>query len=143
MPSKASNLLTRLMEGTREFASVPDLVSRLRRRYKDQGDPVEALLLFVSSNQQTWLIATSGGLYCVIDRHDQPDPKVVWRIPKEDLVDGNRIKLSVDAFEDPDSNRTGIVVIDGQAARKFTAGLFVRKTIVESIRDMLGKMYVR
>jgi hypothetical protein len=144
MASKAARLLeliNRITEG-REFVDVPEIVARIRRRYADRGEPIKSLLIFVSSNQKTWLIATGEALYCVMDLQEQPRPKVAWRLPKNQIINNERIILTIDVFADEDSDRAGKIVIDGQEPRKFTAALFVEQPISQAVRNMLEEVYL-
>ncbi len=74
------------------------------------GNP-ETLLLFNTSKQKTWLIATTERLYCILDDIRKNRPHINWSISRAGLISENRViaEITVEYYK----RRTGIVHIAG------------------------------
>lgn len=75
----------------RSFLSFDEIKAELRKsgKYRDQPSELadaRGMLIFSTSKQQTWLIATSHRLYCVIDDKRESKPEMRWSI----RIDGGR-----------------------------------------------------
>ena len=72
------------------------------KRSKDFNSEAEApemshaLLYFTTSKQQTWLVATSERLYCILDDVKEAEPSIKWSMAKVELVEGITVKLKID-----------------------------------------------
>ena len=59
---------------------------------EDSGQS-KTLLFFRTSKQQSWLVATSERLYCILDDVRKSEPHVNWSIPSSELVEGGMYRL--------------------------------------------------
>jgi len=99
----------------------------------------EPLLIFDTSTQHTWLLATNAALYCVTDNRRQPHARKLWRIARSDIERDGRFILPIGEAELND--RDGYLIIDGQRPRKFTRALFQTLPIKQSILNMLANAF--
>lgn len=125
----------------REFLSL----SAIRALLGKTGDPSEEfmrseqLLIFDTSTQHTWLLATNAALYCVVDNRRQAHARKLWRIARSDIErDGNFI-LTMGEAELTD--RDSYLIIGEQRPRKFTKRLFETLSIKLSILNMLKNAF--
>src|SRR5436190_19336277 len=113
--------LGQIFGGGRAFET-PELIQRRAAlKYAKHGDNFEQarlLLIFESSKQRTWLIASNLALYCVIDRLSEPAGRMRWRIPKKEIISDDEIVLPI-VVRDNTAN-TGYVIIDSKRPRLFS-----------------------
>src|SRR4051812_44087916 len=89
------NLKTFFLGGG-EFKS-PREIARLVSKHPDFNprveDPKDAelLLIFQTSKQQTWLVATKARLYCVLDDVGRGTTRIRWSQPAERLVRNRKV----------------------------------------------------
>lgn len=67
----------------------------------------EALLIFQTSRQQTWLVSTEERLYCLLDDKLKREPESRWTVPRSELVDGHQFVLPIETRDNSPS--TGLV----------------------------------
>jgi hypothetical protein len=68
-----------LFDVRRSFLSSADIALSLRDMYDHRGEDFaryQDLLIFESSTQHTWLLATNAALYCVFDINTEENPRV-------------------------------------------------------------------
>lgn len=78
-------------------------------------------------------------MYCIFDLIGEDEPKVQWRIAKENIVSDNSIILNIDVSEH--NERFGYLRIDGKNRRKFSKGLFLRMSVKYAVRIMIMKAF--
>ncbi len=95
-----------LLLGRRDFCSENEIVEQIRRSKNYRNDleegPGYGLLIFDTSNQNTWLVCSPKRLYVILDDIRRPEPRVQWttkQIPP---------KVGMDSK----SERTGIVYLN-------------------------------
>ena len=139
------SLLARLVFGSRQFRSEVELKNLLEDTFDKKPDEIfiasEMLLVFQGSQQHTWFCATAQALYCLFDVITEPEPRVKWRIPKEHIVKDGKIILKIETRDL--SPVSGLIVVDGKRARKFTKRLFPDKQrdVGYYVRIMLYKAF--
>jgi len=108
----------------REFLSLSSIRALLEKTGDVSEDFMrsEPLLIFDTSTQHTWLLATNAALYCVTDNRRQPHARKLWRIARSDIERDGRFILPIGEAELND--RDGYLIIDGQRPRKFTRPCF-------------------
>src|SRR5438270_12682810 len=100
--------------GKSEFKTAEEIIAAVRN-YKDFDTEVEnittaeALLIFQTSTQQTWLVATNARLYCVLDDINKSFTRAQWAIPKDQLVANGEVTASISTHDR--SIRTGLLDI--------------------------------
>ncbi len=119
-------------EGIKRF------ITNSKRFSADAEDPTtaEALLIFQTSKQQTWLVSTSERLYCILDDRRKDQPHINWHIPKQQLVTGQEVSIELAARDR--SAQSGLVDI-GRKHRNwlYTKQLFSRTSIEAQITEMI------
>jgi hypothetical protein len=121
------------MRDFRDFLNVDDVKKLVATSVNYEGeDPNEArtLLLFTTSTQQTWLIATSRRLYCALDDRRKPNATVQWSMP---IVEARTAAISKKEYRD----RTGLLDIGKRTNWLYTKGLFKRTDVIEGVRNFI------
>ena len=142
-----SDALKKAAGTTRGFLSASEIKQEIRKSQnfeRDGTDPVNAsaLLIFSTSKQQTWLVATPKRLYCILDDVRKPEPHINWSLDKKLLLDPNgKLKIRLRSKEYTD--RSGLVDIgDKHQDWIFTRSLFpsgnIEQRIEELIRAQMG-----
>ena len=88
---------------------------------EDLGD-AETMLIFKTSKQQTWLIATSERLYCILDDTDRGFTRLTWSLPKADLLQGDQL-VNLNVNEQFKKN-TGTIDFPGHKQWLYSKKLF-------------------
>jgi len=134
--------------GSRGFASVDEIlltVSRYAEDTQDKGaENAKALLIFITSRQQTWLVATRRKLYCVLDDLRDEEPRVWWDYSVEYSLDQKKFFLSdnegkpvsVEFREQP--GETSILRINSQDWQ-YSNKLFTPVSIQESLGRLIAE----
>jgi hypothetical protein len=106
----------------------------------EHPDKSGALLLFRTSQQQTWLVATSERLYCVLDDIRKPHPEVRWVMSKDELVANRELILPISARDY--SRNSGRVDIGSHKDWLFTKALFSAVSVEDAIAGLIRKQMV-
>jgi hypothetical protein len=129
-----------LFLGTGDFKSRDEII-RMLSRENNSGFPLvdankaEALLIFQTYKQQTWLVADAHGLYCVLDDFDRSFTRAQWFIPYNDLIkDGNIVGLKTTE----NSENTGLLNIGPRRNWLFSKKLFTSEDIESSIKRLVN-----
>lgn len=98
----------------------------------------QALLIFETRRQHTWLVSTENRLYCVLDDVERGGGHINWSMSKDEIVSGNKINLKLSTREK--SHKTGLVDI-GEAHTNwlYSKGLFRRGDIIGRINELITK----
>jgi len=139
------NVLSYFIGGSRVDESPPDLRDFVSpssmRDLLGKGDAADSfsdadmLLIFETKTQHTWLIATHAALYCVIDNRRQSYPRLLWRIPRDEVIKDGQIILQIN--EAMLTDRDNYLIIGRMRPRKFTKALFRSLPVKDSIENML------
>src|SRR5258706_6174623 len=113
--------------GTDEFKSPEEIIELIRT--SDQFDApqedtagAEALLVFQTSKQQTWLVATRARLYCVLDDLNKSFTRVQWSISADKLIANGQVAVQISASDK--TERTGRLNIGDHRNWLFSKKLF-------------------
>jgi hypothetical protein len=125
--------------GKGEFKTSEKIIATLRDHKDFNPDTedlskAEAILIFQTSRQQTWLVATGSRLYCVLDDLDKSSTRVQWSVPIEKLAD-NTGKLRI-ATRDK-TERTGLLDIGERRNWLFSKKLFASESPETKIRELI------
>ena len=98
--------------GYRSFSSEPEIRRSIEQsKYydtsKDKSEDVSSLLIFDTSRQHTWLVATGDRLYFVLDDVQKPGPRIGRSVRRDELKARPDGSVAVDTR--PKSVHTGLV----------------------------------
>jgi hypothetical protein len=131
--------------GRGEFKSPPEIVLTIEDSPKfhsseEDLDVAEPLLIFQTSRQQTWLVATTQRLYCILDDLNRSFTRVQWSIAKERLVDITKRAVIVPIATRDKTTRTGLLNIDERPEWwLFTKDLFASESVDDQIRRLIAR----
>jgi hypothetical protein len=136
-----------LFLGSRGFASLDDIKPVVAKtpEYDAKRENIEdarALLIFATSKQQTWLVATSVKLYCVLDDLRDKAPVVWWHLLYEIGPEGS-VSLFTDEREvvyihaAERSPESGVIIFGPYKEWLYSLKLFTSMPIEESICRLL------
>jgi len=119
--------LRKFFLGTEEFKSPEEIIELIRTSaefdtQREDTTSAEALLIFQTSKQQTWLVATRARLYCVLDDLNKSFTRVQWSIPADSLVADDKIAVEISARDK--SERTGLLNVGKRRNWLFSKKLF-------------------
>ena len=136
--------------GSRSFATldkIKEAVQTTRGFEPDKEDiaAAKALLIFSTSKQQTWLVATRKRLYVVLDDLQSEQPVVWWQLDIEITEEGIPVLRTKDkniveirAKEDPTGNREiGIIDIGTPTPWFYSKTLCAPTPIEDSIKQLI------
>ncbi|HEY0349654.1 MAG TPA: hypothetical protein VGC60_16010 [Pyrinomonadaceae bacterium] len=128
--------------GTDEFKSPEEIIELIRT--SDQFDApqedtagAEALLIFQTSKQQTWLVATRARLYCVLDDLNKSFTRVQWTTPADKLVAGDQIAVEISTSDK--TERTGRLNIGERRNWLFSKKLFPTEGPEARVKEMITR----
>jgi hypothetical protein len=128
--------------GKGEFKTPQEIV-RLVRTSRDydhaERESEEPLLIFQTSKQQTWLVATAEKLYCVLDDVNRGFTRVQWWVPRSNLVSDGKLIARIETGNKTD--RTGLLDIGKHRGWLYSKKLFTTEPVeVQVHRLILSKM---
>lgn len=105
---------------------------------KESPEKSNSLLIFNTSSQQTWLIATEMRLYCILDDLRKPTLHINWSINRDQIIQNNKIIIDLNTRDKTEN--TGLLDI-GKYHNKwlFSKKLFLRESIITMLKTMLTK----
>ena len=95
-----------------------------------------ALLIFDTSKQRTWLVASQARLYCILDDIRKEKPTITWSMSKEEVVDKGNLILNLEAKKKPNKNYTGLL----DFGPKHKNWLFSTKLFENSTSEALNRV---
>lgn len=102
----------------------------------------DALLIFSTSKQHVWLIATSERLYCILDDLRSEKPQFKWSIPKQKLISGRNV--SIELRSQKKSGLHGLVDIgDKHVNSLYTKRLFAKDSVENQIRSLIQRKMIK
>jgi hypothetical protein len=105
---------------------------------RENPDEAEALLIFSTSRQHTWLVATKERLYCILDDIRKDKPHINWSIPKQALVSGQDVTVGISSRDK--SQLSGLVDIsDKHPGWLYTKRLFPISSVENEIRSLIRR----
>lgn len=134
--------LRKFFLGRGELKSPIEIIAAIREspdfdpRKEDIAD-AEALLIFQTSKQQTWLVATRTRLYCVLDDLRRSFRPVRWSLGAERLTRNGL--LTVEISERPNTERTGLLDIGERRSWLYSKKLFTNKSIEDEVKDLIRR----
>jgi hypothetical protein len=137
--------ISKLLLGFDEFKSrqeIIDLVLKSENVKPEDAEAPEALLIFQTSTQQTWFIATKSALYCVLDDISKSLTRIQWTIPRDEFKVVGEQLANVTAVEKND--RVGLLQIGKHKNWLYSKNLFAGDNVVNQLsRIVLRQMASR
>lgn len=136
-------LLSEILEDRAEFTSPEEIMQATKRsknfdqRSEDLNE-AEALLIFRTSRQQTWLVVTSQRLYCILDDLRKSTPHINWSMPKSALVSVDQVILPI-SLRDKGKSTGYIDFGDRHRDWLYTKSLFTDVPIDSQVRHILSR----
>lgn len=85
--------------GYRDFSKLEDIKNYINSAYsldsEENINNAEGLILFQTSRQKTWLIASEKKLFCVLDDIENDSFEVRWQMDKFDLIKEQGLSLEI------------------------------------------------
>ena len=134
--------LTSTVLGRRNFVSKRDIINVVRHSSnynsgKENLKDADALLIFKTSNQQTWIVSTNERLYCILDDVRKDTPHINWSDPKEQHVSQNMVITKIRVRDK--SEKTGLVDIGANHRNwYFSKDLFRDEGIEKRIQGLIA-----
>ena len=131
--------ISKLFDSNAFFRSEEDIKLWIKNSKNYQGEDIrsaEILLIFSTSKQRTYLVATPESLYCILEDVRKSKPHINWSMPKKALISNGEVAISI-SFRDK-SEKTGLVDI-GSTHKNwlFTKKLFRDSDIASSIKEFI------
>ncbi len=99
--------------GYRDFASEQEIKAHIKKSpsysLEEENDEKNLMLLFHTTKQKTWIVASKMRLYCILDDVRKERPKITWSIPKVDIIEEEDLKIEIKARNRIQKKRTGSI----------------------------------
>jgi hypothetical protein len=109
----------------------------------ESEDPsgADALLIFSTSKQRAWFVATAERLYGIVDDLGKEKPHINWSIPRRKLV--SREDVSVKLITREKNELSGFIDIGGNHTNwLYTRRLFVDDHVKNQIRSLIKRKMI-
>jgi len=106
----------------------------------ENSTDAEPLLIFSTSKQRAWFVATSERLYCIVDDIRKEKPRINWSIPKRELVSGKDVSVKLITREK--NELSGFIDIGTHPNWLYTKRLFVDDHIRSQIRLLIMRKMI-
>jgi hypothetical protein len=137
--------LRKFLLGQNEFKSPNEIIEIVRESpsfdtAKEDTASAEALLIFQTSKQQTWLVATRAHLYCVLDDLKSSFTKVQWAMGAEELTYAGNITATISTRDN--TKWTGLLDVEERRNWLFSKMLFTNKSCEDEIRGLVRRQMI-
>lgn len=135
--------LNYLLAGRPDFASKLEIIEFIKHSKnfdssRESPDHADALLIFATSKQHTWLVSSAYRLYCILDDLRNDEPHINWSLPRSRLIANSGVSARVVTIDK--SEFSGLVSIEGvKRDWLFTKRLFADEPIEEKIRKLIAE----
>ena len=101
----------------------------------------DALIIFMTSKQHTWLVCSEHRLYCVLDDLKNRKPHINWAMSKSLLVSHTEVTVAIKTRDK--SKDTGLVDIgDKHRNWLYTKKLFMSEPIDKMIKELITRQII-
>lgn len=126
--------------GEAEFEPANEISRKIRESKNfdpksENPEQTQSLLIFQTSKQQTWLVASRARLYCILDDVNRSFTRVQWSMEKNELVSGRRVTVTISVNDK--SPTTGTVDIGDHKAWLYSKKLFPQQDMESRIRQLI------
>jgi hypothetical protein len=135
--------LSNFLLGRGDFKRADEIiqVANADQRTGGLAPAVETLLIFQTSKQQTWLVASPAYRACVLDDLNKGFTRLQWVIPADELIKDDEVIAAIGTSErSTASNLTGLLHINDRRNWLFSKRLFTSQTIEAGVRDMISRV---
>ena len=98
--------------GFRDFSKLEEIKKTISSKFnfdKDENiDKAKELIIFETSRQKTWIIATEKKLFCVLDNVENDTFEIRWHMAADEIIKDNKIDLDIKVVDSYKKN-TGLV----------------------------------
>lgn len=105
-------LLFNKILGFRDFSKLEEIKQFISSNYTlDTDEDIinsQELMIFETSRQKTWLIATNKKLFCVLDDVEKDTFEVRWYLTKDNIVKDDSVNLEINV-NNTDKKYTGLI----------------------------------
>jgi len=118
-------------------------ISNSKNFNPETEDPssADALLIFISSRQRAWFVATSERLYGIVDDLAKENPHINWSMPKHKLVSGEDVSVKLITREK--NELSGLIDIGGTHSNwLYTKRLFLEDHVKNQIRSLIRRKMI-
>lgn len=129
-----------LFFGDRDFLSPKEIEKIIVKSKNFSGsnelENTDSLLIFETSKQRTWLVASPKRLYCILDDIREVEPNINWSMKKDKLIQNNILAIELKIKDK--SNKTGL--IDFGPTHKnwlYSKKLFSKIGIVQTVNQFI------
>jgi len=108
---------------------------------KESTPDSDALIIFETSKQKTWLVTTKERLYCILDDNRTQTMNINWSISRNTLISDKEVKLNINT---KDRNQAiGLVDIGDQHKDwLYSKSLFEDRDISIQIKSLIANKMV-
>jgi hypothetical protein len=133
-------MLVNFLLGKRELFKQDEIIQFIStaQDFDVQREHIEnagALLLFQTLQQQTWLVATSERLYCVLDDIRRSEPEIRWTMSKTELLTDDNVDVDITTREG--SENSGRINIGKHTGWLYSKALFSTVPVEEAIKALI------
>ena len=124
--------------GFRDPDDIQDYVVHSKNFDSSREDPEDAnvLLLFHTSKQKTWLVATKERVYCILDDIRKSEPHINWSVTRNRIVDDEAVVWRIDKSDK--NSKTGILNFENaKSSWYYSKDLFIGKDVVDEIENFV------
>jgi hypothetical protein len=123
------------MSDFREFLNpeqIKDSITK-SKAYEDEGvQDTRALLIFSTQTQQTWLVASTRRLYCILDDRRRPTAGIQWTMS---LPEARKGPIESREYR----GRTGFLDIGRRRDWLYSKNLFSQNGVVRAVESLLSR----
>ena len=131
--------------GHGDFRSPDEITSAIRQSknfntFLEDPESAEPLLIFQTSQQQTWLVASTARLYCILDDLRADQPRVQWSVGFDKFASNELLEGDISTRAKTD--KTGILLLAGHQAlfsKKLFTSESIEKQVIRMAREKVGQ----
>lgn len=132
--------IRKILLGRGEFKSpkeIIDVVKSSGKHDSEDFDNAEPLLIFQTSTQQTWLVATDVALYCVLDDLNRASTRVQWATSASEFKKVGEQFAGISARDKND--RVGLLQIGSHKNWFYSKKLFSGENVVDRLSKLVSR----
>ena len=135
--------IAQLFSDRNSFESKEVIIDSIRnsKNFTDKNEDTQkadALIIFMTSRQHTWLVCTEERLYCILDDLKNKRPHINWSLPKSELVHDSKLIIKINSRNK--TADTGLVDIgENHRGWLYSKKLFLSQPIETMIRKLISR----
>lgn len=128
-----------------EFRSdleIRESIQTSRNYHGEDPSRANLLMIFSTSKQRTYLVATELRMYCVLDDNRKEAPHVNWSLPRDQVAADDAPILQVETRSKTD--KTGLVDLGPKHKQwLYSKGLFGEESIEEKVAGLVEQSMIK